>query len=110
MMALGMSPRNLFLLVMLESFWLALLGLIIGVIVTAPWYIFMTNIGIDLSAAYGEGFSFGGVLLDPIFKIRLFKESIVAILIGLFGLALLAGAYPAWRAGRVAPVDSLKAL
>jgi ABC-type lipoprotein release transport system permease subunit len=110
MMALGMSPRNLFLLVILESFWLALLGLIIGVIVTAPWYIFMTNTGIDLSAAYGEGFSFGGVLLDPVFKIRLFKESIVAILIGLFGLALLAGAYPAWRAGRVAPVDSLKAL
>ena len=110
MMALGMSPRNLFLLVMLESFWLALLGLIIGVIVTTPWYIFMTNTGIDLSAAYGEGFSFGGVLLDPIFKIRLFKESIVAILIGLFGLALLAGAYPAWRAGRVAPVESLKAI
>ena len=110
MMALGMSPRNLFLLVMLESFWLALLGLIIGVIVTAPWYLFMTNTGIDLSAAYGEGFSFGGVLLDPVFKIRLFKESIVAILIGLFGLALLAGAYPAWRAGRVAPVESLKAL
>lgn len=110
MMALGMSPLNLFLLVMLESFWLALLGLIIGVIVTTPWYIFMTNTGIDLSAAYGEGFSFGGVLLDPIFKIRLFKESIVAILIGLFGLALLAGAYPAWRAGRVAPVESLKAI
>ncbi|MFT7414195.1 MAG: ABC-type lipoprotein release transport system permease subunit [Methylophagaceae bacterium] len=110
MMALGMSPRNLFLLVMIESFWLAILGLIIGVIVTIPWYVFMTGTGIDLSAAYGEGFSFGGVLLDPVFKIRLFKESIIAILIGLFGLALLAGAYPAWRAGRIAPIESLKAL
>lgn len=110
MMALGMSPKNLFLLVMLESFWLAVLGLIIGVIVTSPWYVFMTNTGIDLSAAYGEGFSFGGVLLDSVFKIRLFKESIVAILIGLFSLALLAGAYPAWRAGRVAPIESLKTL
>lgn len=110
MMALGMSPKNLFLLVMLESFWLAALGLIIGVIVTSPWYVFMTNTGIDLSAAYGEGFSFGGVLLDSVFKIRLFKESIVAILIGLFSLALLAGAYPAWRAGRVAPIESLKTL
>jgi ABC-type lipoprotein release transport system permease subunit len=110
MMALGMSPRNLSLLVILESFWLALLGLIIGVIVTTPWYVFMTNTGIDLSGAYGEGFSFGGVLLDSVFKIRLFKESIVAILIGLFGFSLLAGAYPAWRAGQVAPVESLKAL
>lgn len=108
MMALGLSPRDLFFLVMLESFWLAVLGLIIGVIVTTPWYIFMSQIGIDLSAAYGDGFSFGGVLLDPVFKIQLFKESIIAILLGLFGLALLSGAFPAWRAGRVPPIESLK--
>ena len=110
MMAVGMSPKNLFLLVMLESFWLAILGLIIGVIVTTPWFLFMSQTGIDLSAAYGDGFSFGGVLLDPTFKLRLFKESIIAILVGLFGLALLSGAYPAWQAGRVAPVESLKTL
>jgi len=110
MMALGMSPRNLFGLVMLESFWLAVIGLIIGVIITIPWYWFMTETGLDLSGAYGNDFSFGGVLIDPVFKIRLFKESIIAILIGLFSLALLSGAYPAWRAGRIPPVESLKAL
>jgi len=63
-----------------------------------------------MSAAYGDGFSFGGVLLDTVFKIRLFEESIMAILISLFTLALCAGAYPAWRAGRISPVDSLKVL
>jgi len=110
MMALGLSPQSLFLLVMLESFWLAVLGLVIGVIVTTPWYLFMSQTGIDLSGAYGDGFSFGGVLLDTVFKIRLFKESIIAILIGLFSLALCAGAYPAWQAGRTPPVESLKAL
>ncbi len=110
MMALGMSPRNLFGLVMLESFWLAVIGLIIGVIITIPWYWFMTETGLDLSGAYGDDFSFGGVLIDPVFKIRLFQESIIAILIGLFSLALLSGAYPAWRAGRIPPVESIKAL
>jgi len=110
MMALGLSPQRLFLLVMLESFWLAVLGLIIGTVVTIPWYLFMSQTGIDMSAAYGDGFSFGGVLLDTVFKIRLFKESIVAILIGLFTLALCAGAYPAWRAGREPPVQSLKTI
>jgi len=110
MMALGMSPRNLFALVMLESFWLAVIGLIIGVLITIPWYLFMTETGIDLTGAYGDDFSFGGVLLDPVFKIRLFQESIIGILIGLFSLALLSGAYPAWRAGRIPPVESLKAL
>jgi ABC-type lipoprotein release transport system permease subunit len=110
MMALGMSPRNLFSLVMLEAFWLAVIGLIIGIIVTIPWYLYMAETGIDLTSAYGDDFSFGGVLLDTVFKIRLFKESIIGILIGLFSLALLSGAYPAWRAGRIPPVESLKAL
>lgn len=110
MMALGMSPKNLFGLVMLESFWLAVIGLILGTLITIPWYLYMAETGIDLSSAYGDDFSFGGVLLDTVFKIRLFKESIIGILIGLFSLALLAGAYPAWRAGRIPPVESLKAL
>jgi ABC-type lipoprotein release transport system permease subunit len=110
MMALGMSPRHLFGLVMLESFWLAVIGLIIGVLITIPWYWYMSVTGLDLTSAYGDDFSFGGVLLDTVFKIRLFKESIVGILMGLFSLALIAGAYPAWRAGRIPPVESLKAL
>ncbi len=110
MMALGMSPRHLFGLVMLESFWLAVTGLIIGIIITIPWYLYMFETGLDLTSAYGDDFSFGGVLLDTVFKIRLFKESVVGILIGLFSLALIAGAYPAWRASRIPPIEGLKAL
>lgn len=107
MMAVGLTPSSLFRLVMIESFWLAVVGLILGVIVTTPWFVYMNVVGIDLSAAYGD-MDFGGVLIDPVMKIRLFKESVMAILGGLFILALSAGAYPAWRAGRVPPVESLK--
>ncbi len=110
MMALGMTPLGLFRLVMIESFWLAVIGLVIGVIISAPWYIYMSSVGIDLSGAFGEDMDFGGVLIDPVMKIRLFKESIFMILGGLFTLALASGAYPAWRAGRVPPVESLKIL
>ncbi|MFC1748778.1 ABC transporter permease [Pseudomonadota bacterium] len=107
MMAVGLTPFNLFRLVMIESFWLAVVGLVVGIIITAPWYVYMVSVGIDLSAAYGD-MDLGGVLIDPVMKLRLFKESIIAILCGLFALALSAGAYPAWRAGRVPPVESLK--
>jgi len=108
MMAIGMSPAILFRLVMIESFWLAIIGLMIGLMISTPWYLYMHEIGIDLSAAYGGDMDFGGVLIDPVMKIRLFKESIIAILVTLFVLALGSGAYPAWRAGRIPPVDSLK--
>jgi len=110
MMAVGMSPGVLFRLVMVESFWLAVVGLLLGIIITAPWYYFLYTTGIDFSGAFGNDFSYGGVLVDPVFKARLFKESVMAILGGVFILALLAGLYPAWRAGRIPPVESLKTI
>jgi len=109
-LALGMSPLELFKLVMLEAFWLAVVGLLIGLVVCVPWYFYMYHIGIDLSNLYGENFDFGGVLIDPLLKLRLFSESVFTILAGLFSLALIAGAYPAWKAGRTVPVESIKAL
>jgi len=110
MMAVGMSPATLFKLVLVESFWLALIGLAVGIIITAPWYAYLHYVGLDFSGAIGKDYSAGGVLVDPIFRIRLYKESIIAILAGVFSLTLLSGIYPAWRAGRTPPVESLKAI
>lgn len=110
MMAVGLSPQALFKLVMVESFWLALLGLILGIVITAPWFYFLYYHGIDLSSGFGDDFTYGGVLIDPLFKARLFPESIVFILGSVFSLAMLAGAYPAWKAGRTPPIESLKTI
>lgn len=110
MMAIGMSPGQLFRLIMTESFWLACIGLLLGALITAPWYWYLATVGIDFSTSIGHDYSAGGVLIDPVFRIRLFTESIVAILVALFTLAMLSGIYPAWRAGRIPPVESLKAL
>lgn len=110
MMAIGMSPGSLFKLVIVESFWLALIGLAVGIIITAPWYAYLHYVGLDFSGAIGNDYSAGGVLVDPIFRVRLYKESIIAILTVVFSLTLLSGIYPAWRAGRTPPVESLKAI
>ncbi|MFC1532819.1 ABC transporter permease [Thermodesulfobacteriota bacterium] len=110
MMAVGMSPTTLFRLVIMESIWLAILGIALGIIITIPWYAYLYYTGIDFSGAIGSDYSASGVLVDPLLKIRLFKESAVAILSGVFTLTILSGIYPAWRAGRVPPVESLKAL
>jgi ABC-type lipoprotein release transport system permease subunit len=110
MMAVGMSPSTLFRLVIMESLWLAILGLILGVIITIPWYAYLYNTGIDFSGMIGDDYSASGVIIDPVMKIILFKESAVAILAGVFTLTLISGIYPAWHAGRVPPVESLKAL
>ena len=110
MMAVGMSPATLFKLVFAESVWLAVIGIVVGVVITCPWYAYLHYVGLDFSGAIGEDYSAGGILIDPLIKIRLFKESVIAILAGVFALTLLSGLYPAWRAGRIPPVESLKAM
>ena len=51
----------------------------------------------------------GGVLFDPIVKVRLYWESAVGIAIALLGLTLGAGLYPAVSASRVPPIEVVKA-
>lgn len=110
MMAVGMSPRTLFRLVVLESFWMAVIGLIIGVIITTPWYLYLANVGLDFSGMTGDDYTAAGVIFDPLVRVRLFKESVIAILAGVFSLTMLSGLYPAWRAGRIPPVESLRTI
>ena len=110
MMAVGMSPRQVVRMIIIESFWIGIIGLILGIVITSPWYFYMSRHGLDLSTIIGEDYSAGGVLVDPVLKFRLFKESAFAILASVFFLAMAAGLYPAWKAGRIPPVASLKNL
>jgi ABC-type lipoprotein release transport system permease subunit len=108
MMALGMMPGQVVRLVLLESCWLGILGLILGVIITTPWFFYMARIGIDFSSQIGEDYSAGGVLVDPVMKFRLYGESAMWIAGAVFSLTLLAGIFPAFKAGRTTPVENLK--
>jgi ABC-type lipoprotein release transport system permease subunit len=108
MMAVGMAPGQVVRLVLVESFWLGGLGIIMGIVISTPWFIYMSSTGIDLSGLVGDDYSAGGVLVDPVLKLRLFKESAFFILLAVFLLTIAASVYPAIRAGRIMPVDTIK--
>ena len=110
MMAVGLAPGRLFALVILESLYIALTGLVMGVIITSPVFYLLYHYGLDLRSFVEDGYAIGSVLVDPVLKVRLFRESAVMILCGVFGLTILAGLYPAWKAGRENPVDSIKTI
>lgn len=108
MMALGMAPSQVVRLVLVESFWLGCIGVAMGAVLTAPWVYYMSGTGIDLGALIGDEYSAGGVLVDPVLKLRLYQESVAAILVTVFLLTMAAAVYPAWRAGKIMPVDTMK--
>lgn len=108
MMGLGMTPGQVIRMVLIESFWLGCLGVVMGIVLTLPWFYYMRETGIDLSRHVGEDYSAGGVLVDPVMKLRLFWESGLIILLAVFFLTMAAAVYPAIRAGRIMPVDTIK--
>ncbi len=106
--AIGWSPGKLFGLVMLESFWMALLGLIGAAVVTAGPYFYLANTGIDVAAIIGSQMDIAGVGMPSVLKVGIFFENLVIIVVFAVLATLLSGIYPAWRAGRVEPVETLK--
>ena len=109
MRAIGWPSGRLFRLVMLESLFLALVGLVAGVLVTAGPYYFLSRRGIDISAMLGEEvMEVAGVGQASVLQIGIFPENAVRIALFALVAVLLAGIYPAWKAGRIEPVEAIK--
>jgi len=110
MLAIGWSPRQVFGLVMFESLWLALIGLVAtGAISYFPYKSLSEN-GIDMTEVYAgqDAVEVSGIGFDMTLAVGIYPESLVVILAAIVLATLTAGIYPAWKAGRVDPVDSIK--
>ena len=108
LMAIGFSPRQLFSLVMWESLFLGLVGILASVVVSAyPLWTMSVN-GVDMSAMFQKGTEVAGVAVDPMIYAYMYPEKALFIAAAALIATLLAGLYPAWRAGKVVPVESIK--
>ncbi len=109
MLAIGYSPGQLFRLVMWESGWLAAVGLLLAAAVTAyPYYWLYTN-GIDLTEMYtDQPTEVAGVGFDMVMRVGIYTEHAVMIGVAIVFATLAAGVYPAWKAGRVEPADTIR--
>ncbi|MEM7020093.1 MAG: FtsX-like permease family protein, partial [Pseudomonadota bacterium] len=112
LLAIGFTPIRLFFLVMFESLWLALLGLIGAAIVTIGPYLYLESTGIDMSSMVdtggAEGIDVAGIAMPTVLKVGIFPENLIFIGVAALVATLLAGLYPAWRASSVEPVQAIK--
>jgi ABC-type lipoprotein release transport system permease subunit len=107
-LAIGWSPFQIFRLVMWESLWLALVGLLGAGAITAWPYHHLGQTGIDMSKSFGDASEISGVGFDMVMRVGIFPENAVIIACAILLATLAAGLYPAWRACRVQPVESIK--
>ena len=109
MLAIGFSPGRLFRLVMMESLWLAVVGLIAAAVVTLGPYLYLSHTGIDVSSLIAEdSMEIAGVAMSTTLKVGIFPESAAVIAFAAVIAILLSGVYPAWKAGHVEPVETIK--
>ena len=112
MLAIGYSPGQLFSLVMWESLWLGLVGIVTSALITIGPYVYLVNTGIDMSAIIGGtagvATEVAGVGFDGTLRVGIFPEHLMIIVLAIALATLTAGLYPAWRAGNVVPVESIK--
>jgi len=108
MRAIGWSQAQISGLVMFESLWLALVGLVLAVLVTAGPYWYLSEVGIDLAAMGVAGTEVAGVAMTDVMRVGIFPENAVMIAVAAVLATLLSGIYPAWSAGRVVPVEAIR--
>ncbi|MCB9683091.1 MAG: ABC transporter permease [Alphaproteobacteria bacterium] len=108
LIAIGYSPGQLFRLILWESAWLGLVGVALGALLTSPVYLYLVAHPIDVGAmTAGENMEVAGVGMPPLLRIGIFPENLALIGVFVVGATVLAGLYPAWRAGRVEPVEAI---
>lgn len=109
MLAIGFSQGMIFGLVMLESLWLGIVGLVAAAVVTAGPYYYLATTGVDISAQLDiSGSEVAGIALSSIMRVDIYSENALAIAVAALIATLLAGLYPAWQAGRIEPVESIR--
>ena len=109
MLAIGMRPRRVAQIVLLEGLVLGALGALVGVafglLITWPTVVY----GLDFGAMMGgESMDAGGVVIDSVIRAgwdikRMSVTAVMAVLV-----TIASAAWPAYHVARLQPVDALK--
>ena len=110
MLALGATPRSVWAVVLSEGLAIGVVSLTLSVMLALPMTFWLANWPPDLSGLLGTDVTLLGALLTPSLQVTFHPQSWVLSAGALLVTALASALYPAFRAGRVPPADTLSGI
>jgi ABC-type lipoprotein release transport system permease subunit len=107
MTALGMEPRRLIALVVLEAILLSVVALDAGAVLGLGAHLYLAEHGFDMGFASREQLTMAGAVFDPVMYSELAPMRVLMLVGIVFSVTLAVGIYPAIRAARVDPVRAI---
>lgn len=109
LLALGMRPRRLASMVLLETALMGVFGSLLGAFVGSLIVWPMVTYGIDYSAYMGETMEMEGLVLSTRIHGAWDVTRMGAYVVATVFVTVLAGVWPAWHITRLSPVDAMRA-
>ncbi len=108
LLAVGMKRRWLLLMVLFESFFLALVSAFIGSVVGIIIAAYLEDHGIDFSASMPDGYDWAGMVFEPVMKGYLEPVHVVNACVLMILVTMFASLIPSWRIVRLKPVEVMR--
>ncbi len=107
MVALGMAPGRLLVLVVLETMFLSLVSLGVGAVLGLGAHLYFAEHGFDMGFGSDRQLSAAGAVFDSVLYSELAPDRVLVLVGIVFSVTLAVGIYPAVRAARVDPVRAI---
>lgn len=108
LLAIGMKRRWLLLMVLLESFFLALVSAVVGSLIGLVINHYFEKYGIDFSGAMPDGYDWAGMIFEPIMKGYLLPADLLYACLMMIVVTMLASLIPSWRTVRLKPAEVMR--
>lgn len=108
LLAIGMKRRWLLLMVLLESFFLALVSAVVGSLIGLVINHYFEKYGIDFSGSMPDGYDWAGMIFEPVMKGYLLPGDLLMACLMMIVVTMLASLIPSWRTVRLKPAEVMR--